>query len=101
VWQRGVHAHCHPSEPFLVFDHVVGKCRRGGPTEVWFLNRRTGKEIRIAANPAMEDYIGSSYHIDPHPRFCAQGRYVVFTVTVNGHLDLAIVPTADLIDRTS
>jgi hypothetical protein len=77
------------------------KFYRGCPSTVYFQNRRTGKTLKLTDNPGMGGITGSSYHIDPHPRFCGQDRYVVFTTTVRGEVDLAIVPTANLIERTS
>ena len=41
-----------------------------------------------------------NYHIDPHPRFCCGDRYVVFTTTVRSEVDVAIVPTAALLEKT-
>jgi hypothetical protein len=52
-------------------------------------------------NPEMKGITGSQYHIDPHPRFCSDDRFVVFTTTVRGQVDVAMVNTADLIDATS
>ena len=49
----------------------------------------------------MPGLVGERYHIDPHPRFAGGDQYVVFTTTVRGEVDLAVVPTADLIARTS
>jgi hypothetical protein len=68
---------------------------------VYFLNRPTGKYLKIVDNPGMGGITGSSYHIDPHPRFCGLDRFVVFTTTIRGEVDLAVVETADLVDRTS
>ena len=34
----------------------------------------------------------NNYHIDPHPRFIMNDRYVVFTTTVLGRVDLAVAP---------
>ncbi len=35
-----------------------------------------------------------------HPRFCYNDQYVVFTTTVRGEIDVAIVPTAELVEKT-
>ena len=66
-----------------------------------FLNRETGQDVHVADNPEMPGLVGATYHIDPHPRFVGDDQYVVFTTTVRGEVDLAIVPVADLIARTS
>jgi hypothetical protein len=68
---------------------------------VYFSNQRTGKILKIVDNPGMGGITGSSYHIDPHPRFCGLDQFVVFTTTIRGEVDLAIVQTADLVERTS
>jgi len=73
---------------------------RGCPSTVNFLNRETGKSVRIVDNPEMANHTGANYHIDPHPRFCFGERYVVFTTTVRGQVDVALVPTATLRART-
>ncbi|MBI5032182.1 MAG: hypothetical protein HZB51_16755 [Chloroflexi bacterium] len=73
---------------------------RGCPSGVHFLNRVTGKEIQIIRHPEMSNFTGARYHIDPHPRFCGQDRFVVFTTVIRGQVDLAIVKTSDLIERT-
>jgi hypothetical protein len=56
--------------------------------------------VQIINNPEMKGIVGARYHIDPHPRFCGSDRFVVFTTTVRGEVDLAVVRVDDLIDRT-
>ena len=73
---------------------------RGCPSSVYFLNRRTGKHVQIVSNPEMTGIVGAGYHIDPHPRFCGSDRFVVFTTTIRGEVDLAMVQVDDLIERT-
>jgi hypothetical protein len=94
------HAHASRDGRLIVCDDFL-KFLRGAPTRVHFLNRSTGKEIALADNPEQDNYAGRSYHIDPHPRFCCGDRYVVFTTTVRGGIDLAIVPTAHLLELTA
>ena len=65
------------------------------------MNRNTGKIIVIAEHEERTDYVGRNYHIDPHPRFCANDQYVVYTTTVRNEIDLAIIPVENLIDATS
>lgn len=97
------HAHCTRDGRLIVTDSVVPKWPffRGGATVVQFLNRDTGKTLVVAENPERADHAGRNYHIDPHPRFVCGDRYVVFTTTVCGEIDVAIVPTEALVDRTS
>ena len=93
------HAHNSHGAQYLVSDSNE-RFYRGCPSGVHFLNRMTGNEIQIIHNPEMSNFTGARYHIDPHPRFCAQDRYVVFTTTIRGQVDLAMVKTSDLIERT-
>jgi hypothetical protein len=74
---------------------------RGCPSGVHFLNRETGQSVRLVDNPEIRGMVGARYHIDPHPRFCGSEQFVVFTTTVRNQVDVALVPTADLIERTS
>lgn len=94
------HAHASRDGRLLVNDTHEG-FYRGCASSVHFLNRQTGKRLTLAHNPARDDHIGRHYHIDPHPRFCCGDRYVVFTTTVRGEIDLAIVPVSELLDRTA
>ncbi|MEW5716997.1 MAG: hypothetical protein AB1817_00060 [Chloroflexota bacterium] len=93
------HAHNSRGGKYLVADSNE-RFYRGCPSAVNFLNRVTGKEIQIISNPEMPNFTGAHYHIDPHPRFCNQDRLIVFTTTIRGQVDLAIVEAADLIERT-
>jgi len=94
------HAHSSKTGFYIVADSNE-RFYRGCPSTVGFLNRYTGKHIQLVSNPEMPGITGSHYHIDPHPRFCCSDQFVVFTTTVRGEVDLAIVSTADLIEKTS
>lgn len=74
---------------------------RGCPSTVQFMNRDTGRVIVLAENPERTDYAGQHYHIDPHPRFVGDERYVVFTTTVRGEIDVALVSTDALVALTT
>lgn len=103
VWNEGKwHAHNDATRGLIVADnnHREKGFYRGCPSTVDFFNRETGASVRIVRNPEHSDYAGRSYHIDPHPRFCLDDRYIVFTTTVRGTIDLAIVDTAQLIALT-
>ncbi|MAS32617.1 MAG: hypothetical protein CL610_01335 [Anaerolineaceae bacterium] len=100
-WPKGAwHSHNHSSGKYIVGDTNT-KFYRGCPSTVNFLNRETGQRVRLADNPEMPGRVGANYHIDPHPRFVGNEQLVAFTTTVRGEVDLAVVPTADLIARTS
>jgi hypothetical protein len=94
------HSHCSIDGRLIVGDTHT-RYHRGAASGVQFLNRDTGKDIVFVENPERSDYAGRHYHIDPHPRFVCDDRYVVFTTTVRGQIDLAIVPAERLIERTS
>ena len=85
----------------LVCDDFSQPWYRGARTKVHFLNRDTGREITLADNPAQDNHVGRNYHIDPHPRFCCNDQYVVFTTSVRGEVDVALVPTEDLVRATT
>ena len=94
------HSHSSQKGEYIIGDSNV-KFYRGCPSGVHFLNRKTGKLVKILDNPAMENYVGGHYHIDPHPRFSCGDQYGVFTTTVRGEVDVAVVLVKDLIERTS
>jgi hypothetical protein len=93
------HAHSSKGGEYIVCDSNSG-FGRGCASSVHFLNRTTGKSMKLIENPERTDYAGRYYHIDPHPRFCCGDQYVVFTTTVRGEIDVAIAPTQALIDQT-
>ncbi|MGC9396337.1 MAG: hypothetical protein ACP5J4_15950 [Anaerolineae bacterium] len=94
------HSHSSVTGQYLIGD-ANPRFYRGCPSTVNFLNRETGKSVRLVDNPEMPNYTGAKYHIDPHPRFCFGDQVVVFTTTVRGVVDVAMAYTADLIARTS
>ncbi len=102
------HAHCTKDESLFVYDEKKlerygGKWYRGCPAAVNFLNRRSGKSLVIVSEmpenghtPAKE----ADYHIDPHPRFTENEKYIVFSTTELGGCDLAIASVEDLVSLT-
>ncbi len=100
-WPVGAwHSHNHSSSKYIVGDSNE-RFYRGCPSRVQFLNRETGQSVRLVDNPERPDLVGARYHIDPHPRFAGNDQYVVFSTTVCGEVDIAMIPTADLIERSS
>lgn len=93
------HSHSSNDGMLIVGDSNTG-FYRGCASGVHFLNRNTGKSLDIVFNPEQHNYSGRKYHIDPHPRFCCGDRYIVFTTTVRGQIDLAVVETDHLLERT-
>ena len=99
VWPSGhSHSHCDRKGHHLVGDINPQHIRM----DLWriaFFNILTGKEINIASElPPLSPR--GPYHIHPHPRFCLNDRYVCYTTNVLGGADVALVPTAQLRERT-
>jgi len=93
------HSHSNRDGQLIVGDSNNGFFR-GCASTVHFMNRATGKVIVLAEHAECTDYAGRHYHIDPHPRFCSNDQYVVFTTRVRGEVDVAIVPTTALVQAT-
>lgn len=94
------HSHSSHDEQMIVGDSNNGFFR-GCASTVHFMNRDTGKVIVLAKHEERTDYIGRHYHIDPHPRFCCNDQYVVFTTLFNNEVALAVTPVGHLIQATS
>lgn len=102
------HAQCTRDQNYFVADAAY-PCMgepiwRGTESMLYFHNRLTGKTVKfLTKNPVVEGWSPSNpcwYHIDPHPGFIMQDRYISFTTTVLGHVDVAIACVADLIEAT-
>jgi hypothetical protein len=65
----------------------------------------TGREVAIATGlpyPIRIPFVEKRrYHFDPHPFFSADGRYVIYTTTVQNRLDVAFTKVADLLEVTT
>jgi hypothetical protein len=97
VWPHGhTHSHADRAGRYLVGDINVDDNWR-----VAFFNISTGKEINIVAQLPAPSPPLRSYHLHPHPRFCLNDRYICYTTTVRGIIDVAIVPVSQLIERTT
>ena len=92
------HSHSSKDDKYFVFDEKKlerygGKWYRGCPSALNLFNRETGKCVKIIfempENGATPDN-PNNYHIDPHPRFTNNEKYIVFTTTELGSVDLAI-----------
>jgi len=93
------HSHNSRDSRLIVGDSNT-RFYRGCASTVHVMNRQTGTVITLIENPERHDYAGRHYHIDPHPRLVGNERFVVFTTTIRGEVDLAIVPTEELIKHT-
>ncbi len=102
------HAHCTADEKLFVYDEKKlerygGKWYRGCPASLNFLNRETGKLIKIVTEMPENGHTPSNpnnYHIDPHPRFTDNEKYIVFTTTELGGCDLAVAVVDELRELT-
>lgn len=102
------HAHASKDEKYFVYDQTSlarfgGKWFRGCPASVSFLNRESGKSIKIVSEMPENGHSPQNqndYHIDPHPRFTENEKYVVFSTSELGGCDLAITFVDALIEKT-
>jgi len=102
VWEHPmIHGQTDPTGRFICGDHDPYKWSEHRPCGVYLYDRETGKDIALAsAMPLPEqrkpDARRRPYHLDPHPHFSPDSRYVVYTGTVLGPTDviLASVPSA-------
>jgi len=102
------HAHCSQDENYFIVDGSLPSMGltwwRGCVSVVRFYNRKTDKLCDLLTyNPIVCGWTPENpcpYHIDPHPRFVWDDKWVTFTATVDGRVDLAIAPVAQLIDAT-
>jgi hypothetical protein len=94
------HSHSSYNGEYIIGDSNT-RFYRGCPSSVHFMNRKTGKLVKLVENPERTDYVGRSYHIDPHPRFNCSDQYVVFTTTIRGEIDVAVASVQDLVERTA
>ena len=63
----------------------------------------TDKEITVVTEMPENDFNPKNqcgYHIDPHPRFTENEKYVVFTTTELGSVDLALASVDELLALT-
>ena len=103
IWP-GEHWHAHQNQAgnYLVSDSVdEASFYRGCASSVKFLNGQTGKDVCFARNPQYPCFEGQNYHIDPHPRFVLGDKYVCYTTTVRGCVDLALVCVDELVSATA
>jgi hypothetical protein len=97
------HGHCTKNEKYYVSDiDLVEQNFRGCESRVRFFNYETKKDVFIITeNPRWNAPDKQNrYHMDPHPQFTCNDKYVAHTVTVDGHIDVAITPVDQLIEMT-
>lgn len=102
------HAHTTADESYYVYDEKVldrygGRWFRGCPAAVRFYNKVTNKEITVVSEMSENDFSPANqatYHIDPHPRFSDNEKWIIFTTTELGGCDLAVASVDELIELT-
>lgn len=99
------HAFANRDETLYLYDTKMvpdDEFYRGGPAAVRFYNAVTDKEIDVASYliPTGTPENPFNYHPDPHPRFVGDEKYVLFTTSECGGLDIAMVKTEYLIEMT-
>jgi len=98
VWNHAM-CHCHTLDRrFWVGDDSPYEWDKR-PCRIVFFDRASGKEIDIfSAMPSRKFKPGYVYHMDPHPAFTRDGKYITSMVTVNnGEIDVAITPVEPLL----
>lgn len=101
VWPHSTasHAHANASGNLLVLDSLPPD--KPSDRRVTFVNIETGRTVDIVYHLPELPREWGRYHIHPHPQFCASDRYICYTTTVDGRTDVAFVPVAALVARTS
>ena len=95
------HGFTTADEQLVVYDENSG-FYRGCESRVGLYNVKTGKQVYIVTlNEAMAPpEKPSQYHLDPHPRFNANEKYIVFTSVKNGDPQVAVAFTGDILPLT-
>jgi hypothetical protein len=99
VWNGHLaHAYSDRSGRYLVADMmadpVICDCH------VAFRDTLTGKEVEIVNRPPLAKGLTQCGHLHPHPQFCMNDHYICHTTTIHDRVDLALVPTEELMART-
>lgn len=97
VWKRPVcHSHASPDRKFWVGDNTPYTWHEK-PCVTLFYDRESGKEIEIFSSLPEPKVARGRYHLDPHPQFVCDGKYVVSTTTVTDDIAaVAITPVDEL-----
>ncbi|XHR27179.1 MAG: hypothetical protein ACFUZC_14630 [Chthoniobacteraceae bacterium] len=92
------HAHVDATETYLVADYLPPE--KPSERRVTFFNRATGKEVNLVSHLPHPPKLEEKYHVHPHPQFCYNDRYICYTTTVRGRVDVAFTPVDSLIAAT-
>lgn len=100
----GTHAMMSTDKNYVIVDNSLNGWWRGCSWQVYFHNRKTNRGCYpFTKRPAMcTKAAESKLHPDPHPQFVCGDRYVICTInSADGHMDLAVTPVQQMIDKTS
>ncbi len=100
VWTRSLcHSHASSDRRYWCGDQSP-YWWRDTPCKVLFYDRETNKEIDIfSALPYPVAERSGCYHLDPHPSFSNDDKYVISTTTVrDGEVDVALTPVEPLLE---
>lgn len=95
------HAHTTKDESLYVYDEILSdRFFRGCPSAVKLFNAKTGMVTDIVSRMSENNWSPDNqcnYHIDPHPRFSENEKYIIFTTSNEGGADLAIAKVEDVL----
>lgn len=99
VWPGALsHAHSTRDGRYLVADRMDDP---GHPDcHVIFYDTLTRREVEIVNRPPLDPGLTRCEHLHPHPQFCLGDQYICHTTTVHDRVDVALVPVAELKERT-
>lgn len=100
IWKRPT-CHAHTTDRKLWCADQTPYTWNKKPCQVLFFDRETNREIEIfSALPEPKVKRGGNYHLDPHPSFTGDGKYIISTVTLlDGNADVAITPVEPLLEK--
>lgn len=93
------HGHVDAAERYVVADFLPPE--KPEERRVAFYNRATGREIDIVSHLPQTPVGQEKYHVHAHPQFCYGDRYICYTTTVRGRVDVAFVSVESLVTATS
>jgi len=99
VWNHTI-CHCHTLDRMYWVGDDTPYGWENKPCRVVFFDRQSGKEIDIFSNmPHPPCRLENGYHMDPHPAFTRDGKFITSMTTVrDGKVDFAITPVEPLIE---
>jgi hypothetical protein len=99
VWPAATcHSHADASGRLLVAD--IGPYQWEKGCRVAFYNVASGREVNIVSSLPLPPMGRAKYHIDPHPQFVMEDRWIAYTTTVDGRVTLALTEVAALVEGT-